>query len=69
MHDREWKCMEEFVWETRREEWWEDHITMGFKEVGWREWTGFIWLSLEARGHSCEHCKVLLASHVGLLPV
>jgi hypothetical protein len=29
---------------------WEDNIKMDLKEVGWRAWTGLIWLRMEAGG-------------------
>jgi hypothetical protein len=34
---------------------WEDNIKMDLKEVGWRVWTGFIWLRIGTIGGSCEH--------------
>jgi len=53
---------------NRREEtvqkraWWEDHITMGFKEIGWKSVDWIHLAQFRGWGHSCEHCKVLLAS-------
>jgi hypothetical protein len=43
MHDKDEKCIQNFGWETLREEtaWktryrWEDNIRMGLREIGWK---------------------------------
>ena len=50
----------------RRSAWWEDHITIGFKEIGWESVDWIHLAQFRGQGHSCEHCKVLLASRLGL---
>jgi hypothetical protein len=50
----------------RRPAWWEDHITMGFKEIGWESVDWIHLAQFKGQGHSCEDWKVLLASRVGL---
>jgi len=50
----------------RRPEWWEGHITMGFKELGWESVDWIHLAQFRDQGLSCEHCKVLLASREGL---
>jgi hypothetical protein len=33
---------------------WEDNIKMDLREVGWKAWTGSIWLRREIGGGACD---------------